>query len=402
MSKSQEKLWTGSFISISVGNFLLFFSFYLLIPIFPLYLIEVFNASKFLTGLVLSSYVISALLIRPISGFVLDQFYRRPQYLIAYILFTLLFISYPLVSTVNLFLIFRIFHGFAFGYITTASNSLVVDIMPATKRGKGLGYFGVANNLAMVFGPMISLFLHGKISFQAIFSIAIVSGLIGFFFALNVKSPRNEIKKETKTLALDRFFLIKGFKSGFSLLLIGIPYGMLMTYLAVYGLELGMNSELGWFFTIMAVGLVGSRLLSGMMIDKGKINDAIKIGLGVSVIGMLMLASLGRISQLNPELLSILFLTIPLVLGLGYGFTFPAYNTLFVNLAPNNRRATASSTFMTSWDLGVGLGLILGGRIADGSGGLPLAYFLGSLMIVLSLVYFHLIAGPHFNKNKLR
>ncbi len=402
MINSQNKLWSKSFISISIGNFLLFFSFYLLIPIFPLYLIEVFDASKFLTGLVLSSYVISALLIRPIAGFILDQYYRRPQYLVAFLAFALLFVSYPLVNTVNLFLLFRILHGFAFGYITTASNSVVVDILPSSKRGKGLGFFGVANNLAMVFGPMISLFLHGKISFSAIFSIAIVSGLIGFIFALNVKSPRNETKTEEKTLAFDRFFLTKGFKSGLSLLLIGIPYGMLMTYLAVYGIELGVKAELGLFFTLMAVGLVGARLMSGIMIDRGEINKAIKIGLAISVVGMFLLSALTKINDAIPPLVPVIFLTIPLILGLGYGLTFPAYNTLFVNLAPNNRRATASSTFMTSWDLGVGMGLILGGRIADTTGGLPLAYFLGSLMIILALGYFHFTAGPHYLKNKLR
>ena len=70
-----------------------------------------------------------------------------------------------------------------------------------------------------------------------------------------------------------------------------------------------------------------------------------------------------------------LFYVIALVLGVGYGLIFPAYNTLFVNLAPNNRRATASSTYMTSWDIGVGIGLVLGGRLADARGGLPLAYF---------------------------
>lgn len=401
MSELSQKLWTRSFISANIANFLLFFSFYLLIPIFPLYLIDEFGASKSLVGIVLSSYVISALIIRPISGFVLDQFYRKPQYLIAYILFTLFFIAYPLVTTVNLFLLFRIFHGLAFGYITTASNSLVIDILPSDKRGKGLGYFGVANNLAMVFGPMISLFLRGKISYQLIFSIAIVSGLLGFVFALMVKAPRNEVKSEKKTLAFDRFFLLKGFKAGLSLLLIGIPYGMLMTYLAVYGLELGVGKELGLFFTIMAVGLVGSRLLSGAMIDKGKITNAIEVGLLISVFGMLLLAVLKNLKGIQPDLVRILFLIIPVILGVGYGFTFPAYNTLFVNLAPKHRRATASSTFMTSWDMGVGIGLILGGQIADSKGGLPLAYLIGALLIILSLVYFRIAAGPHFMKNKL-
>ena len=80
-----ERLWTASFLSACAGNFLLFFAFYLLIPIFPLYLIDTFDASKSLVGLVLSSYTLAALLIRPFSGFLLDLFRRKPQYLIAFL-----------------------------------------------------------------------------------------------------------------------------------------------------------------------------------------------------------------------------------------------------------------------------------------------------------------------------
>ena len=97
-----------------------------------------------------------------------------------------------------------------------------------------------------------------------------------------------------------------------------------------------------------------------------------------------------------------LFYVIALVLGVGYGLIFPAYNTLFVNLAPNNRRATASSTYMTSWDIGVGIGLVLGGRLADARGGLPLAYLVGALAVAFSLMFFMRVAGPHFERNKLR
>jgi len=81
---------------------------------------------------------------------------------------------------------------------------------------------------------------------------------------------------------------------------------------------------------------------------------------------------------------------------------FPAYNTLFVNLAPNNRRATASSTYLTSWDLGIGVGLILGGWIADSAGGLSMAFMAGVFIVSLSFVFFVRIAGPHYNTHKLR
>jgi MFS family permease len=398
----QNKLWTGSFISACIGNFLLFFAFYLLIPILPLFLIEEFNATKSLVGLVLASHTLAALAIRPFSGFLLDLFRRKPQYLLAYLAFILMFVSYPLVNTLLLFLIFRMLHGVAFGYITTAGNSFMVDILPPSRRGEGLGFFGVANTLAMVFGPMTSLMMHDHYSYDTIFYLAIGSGLLGFCFAMMVKAKNQVRKTEPEPISLDRFFLFKGFKAGITLLLIGIPYGMFMTYLAIYGKELGIKSGLGIFFSLMAAGMIVSRMFSGKMVDNGKLNKAIEAGLIISLTGTMMLASFQKLNMVNHELTVVLFYICPVLLGFGYGMCFPAYNTLFVNLAANNRRATASSTFMTSWDIGVGLGLVLGGWFADSKGGLPLAFLVGGLLTVFAYFYFIKAAGPHFLKNKLR
>lgn len=397
-----ERLWTFNFVRACLANFLLFFAFYLLIPVFPLYLIDTFGATKSTIGIVLSSYTVAALLIRPFSGFVLDMAQRKPLYLVAFFIFVMSFVSYPLAITIGMFMLFRIFHGFAFGFVTTAGNSLVVDILPASRRGEGLGYFGIANNLAMVFGPMAGLMMQSRLGYPVIFYTAIVSGLIGFIFAVSIKVQKIEIARENLPLALDRFFLVKGTQAGLTLLLTGVPYGMFITYLAVYGKELGIKTDLGLFFSVLAIGLIGSRLFSGKMVDKGRLTRAIEYGLLISVVGMMLLASLQKLMAMDAHAVEILFLIIPLILGIGYGFMFPAYNTLFMNLAPHNRRATASSTFMTSWDIGVGVGLILGGALGDSEGGLALAFGVGGLLIVFSYAFFRYVAGPHYHQHKLR
>jgi len=399
---SKDKLWTQSFISACIGNFLLFFAFYLLVPIFPLYLIEQFHTSKSMVGVILSSYTVAALLIRPFAGFVLDMVYRKPIYLVAYLLFALTFVGYPLANLIGVFLFFRILHGFTFGFVTTAGNSLIVDIMPASRRGEGLGYFGVANNLAMAIGPMTSLLMRDYYSFDVIFYTAIGSGLLGFLFALTIKSKNMSDRTVKQPIAFDRFFLFKGFNAGWSLLLMGIPYGMVVTYIAIYGKELGIRSGVGIFFSLMSVGLIFSRLIGGKMVDRGQLVKVVSYGTFFCLLGFFALAALNKIEHYNSSMVVGLFYVIALVLGVGYGLIFPAYNTLFVNLAPNNRRATASSTYMTSWDIGVGIGLVLGGRLADARGGLPLAYLVGTFAVAFSLMFFMRIAGPHFERNKLR
>lgn len=396
---STDKLWTTSFISACIGNFLLFFAFYLLVPIFPLYLIDEHEASKSLIGILLSSYTLAALLIRPFAGFVLDMVYRKPIYLAAFFLFVVTFVGYPLANSIGIFLFFRILHGFTFGFVTTAGNSLIVDVTPAERRGEGLGFFGVANTIAMAVGPMTGLYLHDYYSYDVIFYMAIGAGLVGFIFASMIKAE-NKSSKTSQPVAWDRFFLFKGFNAGFALLLMGIPYGMIVTYIALYGREIGISSGIGMFFTFMAIGLTISRFISGKMVDRGKLVQVITWGTALSLLSFVMLAALKFID--NNIVLLIVFYFVSLLMGIGYGLIFPAYNTLFVNLAPNNRRATASSTYMTSWDIGIGLGLVSGGWLADLQGGLALAYLAGGFIAGISLLFFAKIAGPHFVKNKLR
>lgn len=396
---SNNKLWTSSFISACIGNFLLFFAFYLLVPIFPLYLIDNYAASKSLIGILLSSYTLAALLIRPFAGFVLDMVYRKPIYIAAFFIFVITFVGYPIANSIGMFLFFRILHGFSFGFVTTAGNSLIVDVIPSERRGEGLGFFGVANTIAMAVGPMTGLYLHDFYNYDVVFYVAIGAGLVGFIFASLIKAE-NKSSKTTQPVAWDRFFLFKGFNAGFTLLLLGIPYGMIVTYIALYGREIGVSSGVGLFFTIMAIGLTISRFTSGKMVDRGKLVSVITWGTALCLLSFVMLAALKFID--NNFILLIAFYFVSLLMGIGYGLIFPAYNTLFVNLAPNNRRATASSTYMTSWDIGIGLGLVTGGWLADLQGGLALAYLAGGLIAGISLMFFAKIAGPHFEKNKLR
>ncbi|MDD4921164.1 MAG: MFS transporter [Bacteroidales bacterium] len=397
----KDKLFTKSFIFACIGNFLLFMGFYMLLPILPLYLIDTFHSSKSEVGLILSCYTVAALAVRPFSGFLADKFDRKPIYLLAYAFFIVIFISYPLVEFVFLFTLMRVLHGLAFGVVTTAGNTLIVDIMPSSRRGEGLGYFGVANNLAMAVGPMIGLMLHeATASYDLIFYSAVLSGVIGFFFASQIRVPKKQ-KFVCEPISLDRFFLIKGLKAGFCLLILAIPYGITTSYVALYAREIHVVGSLGLFFSLMAVGMIVSRTFSGTMVDKGKIPQVITYGSLVAMFAFLLFSSLGPISANHICLASVLFFVGALLFGVGYGMLFPAYNTLFVNLASNNRRATASSTYLTSWDVGIGIGLVMGGNMAELSG-FPMTYFVGAVLVALSVVYFATVVTPHFNRYRLR
>lgn len=397
----KDKLVTPSYCFILAANFLLYFGFWLLTPVLPFYLLEEFQVSNTTIGVVLSCYTIAALCIRPFSGYLLDTFSRKPLYLFAYFIFTLVFAGYMVAGLLTLFILLRIVHGISFGMVTVGGNTVVIDIMPSSRRGEGLGYYGLSNNIAMSIGPMFGLFLHSAgVSYITIFSYSLVSCILGFLAACLVKtSYRPPVKREP--ISLDRFILLKGIPAGICLLLMSIPYGMTTNYVAMYAKQIGLTAETGFFFTLMAIGMAISRLFSGKLVDKGMVTGVIQVGLYLVCLCYFSLTACGWLVDWNVTFTTVLFFAISLLLGIGFGTMFPAYNTLFVNLAPNNQRGTATSTYLTSWDLGIGIGMLTGGYIAE-IASFRISYLFGAALTVISLFYFQFKAGPHFNKNKLR
>lgn len=397
----KDRLVTPSYCFILAANFLLYFGFWLLIPVLPFYLSEVFSAGNSTIGIILSCYTVAALCIRPFSGYFLDSFARKPLYLMAYFIFMTMFAGYIIAGSLTLFILFRIIQGVSFGMVTVGGNTVVIDIMPSSRRGEGLGYYGLSNNIAMAVGPMFGLFLHDAgMSFTTIFCCSLGSCMAGFVCAFLVKTPyKPPVRREP--ISLDRFILLKGIPAGISLLLLSIPYGMTTNYVAMYAKQIGINATTGFFFTFMAIGMAISRIFSGKIVDRGKITQVISAGLYLVVFSFFLLSACVYLISWNNMLCTVVFFAVALLLGVGFGIMFPAYNTLFVNLAPNSQRGTATSTYLTSWDVGIGIGMLAGGYIAEVST-FDKAYLFGACLTIVSMLYFNGKVAPHYHKNKLR
>lgn len=397
----KDRLVTPSYCFILAANFLLYFGFWLLIPVLPFYLSEVFSTGNSTIGIILSCYTVAALCIRPFSGYFLDSFARKPLYLMAYFIFMTMFAGYIIAGSLTLFILFRIIQGVSFGMVTVGGNTVVIDIMPSSRRGEGLGYYGLSNNIAMAVGPMSGLFLHDAgMSFTTIFCCSLGSCIAGFVCASLVKTPyKPPVRREP--ISLDRFILLKGIPAGISLLLLSIPYGMTTNYVAMYAKQIGINATTGFFFTFMAIGMAISRIFSGKIVDRGKITQVISAGLYLVVFSFFLLSACVYLISWNNLLCTVVFFAVALLLGVGFGIMFPAYNTLFVNLAPNSQRGTATSTYLTSWDVGIGIGMLAGGYIAEVST-FDKAYLFGACLTIVSMLYFNGKVAPHYHKNKLR
>ena len=390
----QERLWNANYLRVWAANFMIFFSFMLLTPLMPSYLSEVFSADKQTIGIVLSGYTLTALMIRSLSGFLVDSFPRRVVLMTSYFLFALCFAGYLAAGSLLLFAIVRTLHGAPFGATTVANSTVAIDVLPASRRAEGIGYYGLSNNVATAISPTVALLLFERFqSYDMLFWVALLTAMIGLWSTSRVTMRERDTQRDHRPLSLDRFILLKGWREGVAMICYAFSYGVLATYIAIYGKEeLGITGGTGLFFMLLAIGLILSRLVGSRTLRQGKVTQNATVGTAISLFGYLLFAAVHN--QWG-------YYGAALIIGLGNGHMFPAFQTMFINLAENSQRGTANSTLLVSWDIGIGLGTLVGGIVAEHVG-YSAAFWTAWGVNVAGVVIYNLFVRRHFLKHRLR
>ena len=353
-----ERLWNANYWRVMTANFSMAFSFYLLTPLLPLYLSEQFGAGKDTIGLVLSGYAITALLVRPFSGYIADTFPRKKVLLISLLLYVVCFGGYLVAGTLLLFGIFRTLHGGPFGAATVANSTMAIDVLPSSKRTEGVGYYGLSGNVATAIAPSAGIAIYKYTgNFDVLFWLALAVAAVGLWADSRINIATRQPVAEKKKLSLDRFFLLNGWMIAVNTMFCGLCYGVLSNYLAIYGKEvMGITSGTGVYFMILAIGLMLARLTGVRALRKGLLTQSAWQGLFYSTLGYLVFI-------LFPN--SIGYYSSAVLIGWGNGHYWPAIQNMIINIARKDERGTANSTTLTAWDLGIGLGVLLGGVLTE-------------------------------------
>ena len=366
-----DRLWNRNYCKVMAANFSLFFAFYVLTPLLPLYLSEHFGATKDVIGLVLSGYTITALVLRPFSGYFVDSFPRKTVLMISFGLFAIFFAGYLAASTLLLFLIVRTLHGGPFGALTVSNSTVAIDVLPSSRRTEGIGYYGLSNNLSMAIAPTVGVFVYKYThSFELLFWIALIVAVCGWMVDATVQLPEKETVRNKQKLSWDRFFLVQGWLIGLNMVAFGFSFGVLSNYLAIYGKEvMGITGGTGTYFMLCSIGLILSRLQGGRALRKGRLTHNAGTGMVISLVGytlFILMPTLASLFTFHSSLFTAIgFYGSALLIGLGNGHMWPAFQNMTINVAKNSQRGTANSTILISWDIGMGLGILLGGVISE-------------------------------------
>ena len=387
------KLWNREYIKVMTCNFLLFFAYYLLTPLLPLYLDQQFDTYKDMIGLVLSGYVVATLLVRPFSGFVVDMFDRKTVLTICFFAFFICFTGYVGAGTLLMFAIVRTLHGIPFGATTVVNSTVAIDVLPSPRRNEGIGYYGLSNNLAMAVAPSAGIYIYQATgNFMLLFWISLALAFGGFYCATRVTLPKREKLAAKPVLSLDHFFLGRAWLLAVNICFFGLCWGVMSNYVAIYGKQqLGITDGTGIFFMLLSAGLITSRLFGSKRLRQGKMTRNATIGVTLSLIGYSLFAFVEAEWS---------FYLSALLIGLGNGQMYPAFLNMFIKVARHDQRGTANSSILISWDLGMGIGILLGGVIAENIG-FTAAFHTVAFMQAAGMLLFIFATGRFFQRRRL-
>ena len=377
--EKKEPIWTKPFISLFFTNISVFIVFYGLVTTLPLYAIGVLNRTDEEAGLLMTVFLLSAIIVRPFTGKILDIAGKRKMLWIGLALYLICTVLYYFIQPFAGLLVLRFVQGIWFSIITTATLSIAADIVPITRRGAGLGYFSMSTNLAVVLGPLIALAVIQSYSFDVLFVVLSVLMIVGVLTSLSAPAgvipEKNDVKSK---LSFGDLFEKRAVPVAFLGSLIAFSYASILSYLSIYAQEKGLLALASSFFLVFAAVMLITRPFTGRLFDEKGSQYVIIPGFISFAIGLVLLANTDSATS---------FLVAGAFVGFGYGALVPSLQTLAVQSTKHERSGYATATFFTFFDSGLAIGSFVLGLIALHFGYESVYLVSGALAFAVLILY---------------
>jgi predicted MFS family arabinose efflux permease len=375
----KERLWTKSFIMLMVGNLFVFMSFQMLIPTLPPY-IKSIGATGVEIGLVTALFSIGAVLIRPFIGFMLEYKKRKALVLIGAVILLIITVLYPISRIVVIFLFIRFIHGLAWGWSTTVNGTAAVDVIPFSRLGEGMGYFGLSTTIGFIIAPSLGIFLYNVTSFTNLIIISCILGFISVVLLALVyyKTPEAVLKTKKENLKFSYLGSLvekSSWYPSFITIIICLGYGSVSTFIVIFGEERGID-QIFLFYILNAIVATAARPFAGKWFDEKGPIGMVYFCISATFVGLWVLSYAQ--TNLMLALAGGLF-------GLGFGCALPTLQSWTLSMTPENRRGVANGMFFSSIDLGIGLSGIIFGTIAQFTDTANL-FRISSLFLIIAIV----------------
>ena len=339
-----------SFAGVFAVTFLGLIAVGSVLPVLPRYVHGPLDSTDLAVGIVIGSYAVTGLLLRPVAGRFADTRGRRPTVVTGALLVALSGLLYlPHLGIPGLILA-RLVLGAGEGAVYTAGSAWIVDMAPPQRRGRILGLYGLAVWGGLSVGPLLGEVLLNAASYEAVWICAAVLPLLGAAIALRVPDPF-----EPMTHAEPHPLIApEAVRPGFAIALASVGYATLAAFIVLLLESRGIGHG-ATVFAAFAAMIVLARLLAGHLPDRyGPAPVAIGAVL-VEAGGLLLIA----LSHSLP-----LALVGGMAMGGGFSLLNPSLMLIAVGRVSQEARGAAMGTYTAFFDAGVGIGAPLAGLAA--------------------------------------
>ncbi|MGV8059708.1 MAG: MFS transporter [Smithellaceae bacterium] len=385
---NNERLWTRDFVTVSVINCLVFLIHFLLLVTIASYAVDRFHASTSIAGLVSSIFIIGALIGRLGAGCIIEDIGSKRILIVSTLFFIITSALYFAAINLSLLIIIRLLHGIVFGVASTATGTIVAQIIPHGRRGEGIGYYSLGAILAVALGPFAGVLLIQHVDFNMIFIFTSILAVISFAISFVVSGPTCELPgqdqvKALKIFQISNFLEFKAIPISIIILVIGFSYSGVLTFISLYTKQINLEEAASFYFLVYAITVLVSRPLSGRLFDIRGANFVASPCLFIFAIGMLVF------SQANQ---GIALLLAGAIIGLGYGNFISCAQAISIKDVPPHRLGLATSTFFIFVDLGFGIGPYLLGSLVPFTGYRGL-YLMMTIVILATIPLYYFLYG---------
>lgn len=394
MNIPTERLWTKSFVMLTLCNLLLFIGLQMTLSTLPAYAEGTLHATSVQISLVTSLFALSAIASRLFSAKAMEKGGRNLLiYLGLAISFTAV-VGYHWADSILALLLLRMLFGIGFGMASTAFPTMASDVIPIRRMGEGMGYFGLSTSLAMSAGPLIGLSLLQGPGFGSLVlcAAAVIALIVPLGYRLTSSLPTHHkeppmVPAETgpKTGAFRKLWVpcLLNF-------LLSVSYGGLLGFLALYGSEAHL-AHVAYFFLFNAVAVVIVRPFSGKIYDRYGPAALLIPGSLFIIAGLVLLSFASSTAALFPA---------AICYGIGFGSMQPSLQTWMIQAVAPRQRGMANGMFLNSLDLGVATGSMLLGSIAMYTSYAVMYRFSALAPAILLIVYITILALQRRSRQK--
>ncbi len=346
-------LFTKPFLFMCLAAGCFYLSFYLILPIMPLYVASLGGTTTEI-GLIIGCFAATAMLLRPPAGWLIDTRGSRPILLVGMAIFLVASLAYIVMRSVQPILALRLFHGIGMGLFPTAATVVIAELAPPARRGEAMGWFGITNGVGLLFGPTIGPLFAKLLGFPALFLLAATVAGLGLLCILLVglrPKPRGIARLPRPADLFSRATVLPSA----ILFFLYLPYGLVVAFIPIVAQLRGLTNP-GLFYTVFGIAMLLVRAKAGEISDRRGRAAVIVPGMAVTAAAMAVLAMVtGPVGVLMGAAL----------FGLGIGSVQPALMALTTDRVGPEDRGKAMGTFYFAWELGIAVGSAASGWLLN-------------------------------------